>query len=73
LADMSLARQQILHRRVGEALEVTQRERLPELGGVLALHFRSAGEWLRAARYARAAGDRALALWAPQEALEQKS
>jgi len=70
LTDMSLARQQILHRRVGEALEVTQRERWRELDGTLALHFRFAGEWAKAARYARAAGDRARAVLAPQEAIE---
>lgn len=69
LADMSLARQQILHRRVGEALEITGHERLPELSGTLALHFRMGGEWARAARYARAAGDRARAVFAAEEAI----
>ncbi len=69
LTDTSLARQQILHRRVGEALEITQRERLPELNGLLALHFRLAGEWTKAARYARAAGDRSRAVLAWQEAI----
>ncbi len=70
LSDMSLARQQILHRRVGEALEMTQRERLRELGGTLALHFRSAGEWAKSARYARSAGDRARTILAPREAID---
>ncbi len=69
LSDMSLARQQILHRRVGEALELTQRERGRELDGALAFHFRWAGEWAKAARYARAAGDRARAVLASQEAI----
>ncbi len=69
LKEMSLARQQILHRRVGEALEVTQRERLPELTGVLAEHFRAAGDWPRTVRYARAAGDHARAMLALPEAL----
>ena len=70
LSDMSLARQQILHRRVGDALEITQRERLREINGMLALHFRLAGEWTKAARYARAAGDRSRDMWAWQEAIE---
>ena len=59
LREMSLARQQILHRRAGEALEITQRERLPEIAGELACHFHACGAWDKAARYALAAGDRA--------------
>ncbi len=68
LNEMSLARQQILHRRIGEALEVTQREHLSELAGVLAEHFRAAGDWAKAARYARAAGDHARQVLALTEA-----
>jgi DNA-binding SARP family transcriptional activator len=69
LKEMSLARQQILHRRVGEALEVTQRERLPELAGALAEHFRACGDGPKAARYARIAGDHARAVLALPEAV----
>ncbi len=70
LLDMSLARQQILHRRAGEALELSLHGSMPDVLGRLALHFGAATEWAKAARFASAAGDHARAVFAPQEAIQ---
>lgn len=69
-AEMSRARRTILHRRVAETLERLVSERLPEISGRLAHHFREAANPQRAAYYAELAGDRALALAAPVEAAQ---
>ncbi len=69
-AEMSRARRTILHRRVAETLERLAGERLTEISGRLAHHFREAGNSERAAYYAELAGDRALALAAPVEAAQ---
>ncbi|HEY1389327.1 MAG TPA: AAA family ATPase [Ktedonobacterales bacterium] len=69
-AEMSRARRTILHRRVAETLERLAGERLTEISGRLAHHFREAENPERAAYYAEVAGDRALALAAPVEAAQ---
>lgn len=69
-SEMSRARRTILHRRVAETLERLASERLPEISGRLAHHFREADNPQRAAYYAEQAGDRALALAAPVEAAQ---
>lgn len=67
-AEMSRARRMILHRRVADTLERLAGERLTEIAGRLARHFREADNPQRAAYYAELAGDRALTLAAPVEA-----
>jgi DNA-binding SARP family transcriptional activator len=59
-------RHRMLHRRVGEALELLHRERLDEVAGLIASHFAEGGAHERAAIYARRAGRRAaeVAAWA---------
>ncbi len=47
------------HLRIGLALEDAYRERSPDLAGELALHFEEGGDWARAARYRRLAGETA--------------
>jgi DNA-binding SARP family transcriptional activator len=69
-AEMSRARRTILHRRVAETLERLAGERLTEISGRLAHHFREAGNPQQAADYAEQAGDRALSLAAPVEAAQ---
>jgi len=66
---MSGARRQQVHRRVGEALEVEYRDRLDEVVSRLAYHFVAAGAREKALRYSIRAGDRARKLYANEEAL----
>jgi len=60
-----------LHRRAAEAIEATFSDRLEERLGVLAHHWRHAGELERAFDYHSRAGAAAWAVVAPREALEQ--
>ena len=60
--------QRRLHRSVGEVIERLYPERMEEYAAVLALHFRAAGDHLRALGYFTQAGDSALASFANQEA-----
>ena len=59
-----------LHRRVGEALETLNRESPEEAYGLLARHFTEGDEPEKAIEYLLAAGDRARAMYADQEAIE---
>ena len=63
------ARRQELHRRIAQTLEESYAERVQVEPEVLAHHWAQAREWLRAARYAAAAGRRALDRSATPEAL----
>ena len=63
-----------LHLRVAETLEDLHGDDvawLDERAGDLAYHYAEAEHWARALKYAQRAGDRALALDAPQAAVEQ--
>jgi tetratricopeptide (TPR) repeat protein len=66
---MSGARRQQVHRRVGEALEIEYRHRLDEVVSRLAHHFTSGGDWEKALQYTIRAGDRARELYANEEAI----
>jgi predicted ATPase/DNA-binding SARP family transcriptional activator len=66
---MSGARRQQVHRRVGEALEVEYRNRLDEVVSRLAHHFTAGGDREKALRYSIRAGDRARELYANEEAI----
>jgi DNA-binding SARP family transcriptional activator len=66
---MSGARRQQVHRRVGEALEVEYRDRLDEVVSRLAHHFTAGGDREKALRYSIRAGDRARELYANEEAI----
>jgi predicted ATPase len=59
-------RHRLLHRRVAEAMEQLDSDRLDEVAGLLASHFAEGGAPERAAQYAFRAGQRAarLAAWA---------
>jgi len=63
-------RKQSLHKRVGEALERTQAQRLDEIAGELAYHFLQAGLLPPAMEYSLRAGERAWKAYAKQEALD---
>ncbi len=70
--DTSLARRRLLHRRVAEVLSGPGGRREPgSQAGLIAYHFRLAGNAEAAAVYYRAAGDAARALYANAEAIEQ--
>ncbi len=56
------SRRALLHRLVGEVLEHQYKDRLGDAAAMLAHHFESAEQWLKAADYYRTAGDRALRL-----------
>ncbi|MBM4464280.1 MAG: tetratricopeptide repeat protein [Chloroflexi bacterium] len=66
---MSGARRQQVHRRVGEALEIEYRHRLDEGVSQLAYHFVAGGDREKALRYSIKAGDRARELYANEEAI----
>ncbi|MGA9351432.1 MAG: tetratricopeptide repeat protein [Anaerolineae bacterium] len=66
---MSGARRQQVHRRVGEALEIEYRDRLDEGVSRLAHHFVAGGDREKALRYSIKAGDRARELYANEEAI----
>jgi tetratricopeptide (TPR) repeat protein len=65
-----LKRRREFHRRVGEALEDLYPSRLEGLYGLLAHHFTLAGEQDRAIHYCRLAADRAIAVYAYDEATQ---
>ncbi|HET7011162.1 MAG TPA: ABC transporter substrate-binding protein [Anaerolineales bacterium] len=62
-------RRQRLHRRVAEAMEKLEGDRLDELAPIIGRHFAEAGDWDKAADYLLRAGDQAQRLYAYQEAI----
>ncbi len=66
---MSGARRQQVHRRVGEALETEYRNRLDEVVSQLGHHFAAGGHREKALKYSIRAGDRARELYANEEAI----
>jgi len=66
---MSGARRQQVHRRVGEALEIEYGDRLGEVVSRLAYHFTAGGDRQKALQYTIRAGDRARELYANEEAI----
>jgi len=66
LAEIALGRRQRLHVRAAATLEALEGDRA---AGAIATHHRAAGERAAAARWARVAGDRALADAMPAEAV----
>ncbi len=68
-AELSGARRRFLHRRAAQALEVTHAGRLPPVAGRIAAHYLQAGDAARAASFAEMAGEHALRLAAPAEAV----
>jgi DNA-binding CsgD family transcriptional regulator len=60
-----------MHRTIAAAVEALYADELESRLSELAYHTCQAGEWARALEYARRAGERALALYAPHAALEQ--
>jgi DNA-binding SARP family transcriptional activator/predicted ATPase len=66
---LSAARRTFLHRRAAVTLETLHRKRLPQIAGTLAMHYAQADDAPRAAQYAQLAAEHALALAAPDEAV----
>ncbi|HEX8681874.1 MAG TPA: AAA family ATPase [Ardenticatenaceae bacterium] len=66
---LSGTRTAFLHRRAAEALEATHAGRLPPVAGRLAAHYAAGSQTARAAHFAQMAGDHALTLAAPAEAI----
>ncbi len=67
---LSGARRAFLHRRAAEALETTQANRLPQIAARLANQYVEANEPAQAAHYYEMAGERALAVAAPNAAVD---
>jgi class 3 adenylate cyclase/tetratricopeptide (TPR) repeat protein len=65
-----LKRRREFHQRVGEAMEELYPERLEGLYGLLAHHFKLAGERERAIKYYRHASQQAVTVFAYEEAVE---
>ena len=61
---------QALHRSIGEAIERAYTQKLDAYVTELSYHFSEAGEWTKALDYARRAGEKAQALYAPHAAIE---
>lgn len=68
-SSLSGARRSFLHRRAADAIEATHHGRVAPVAGQLALHYEQAGDAARAAHFAELAGDHALALAAPGQAV----
>jgi class 3 adenylate cyclase/tetratricopeptide (TPR) repeat protein len=68
-----LKRRRIFHRRVGEAMEMLYSERLDDLLGLLAHHFRLGGQNDKAIDYSRRAARRAVGLFAYDDAVRNLS
>ena len=64
-AGLSEKRAELLHKKVGDALESYKEKN----DGVLAYHFSKAREYEKALHYSEDAGDRAVSLFAPNEAM----
>jgi len=70
--EMSLARRRLLHRRVAEALVGRSRgqsDAQRDIAGLVAAHYKLAGQDAESAAYYKLAGDRSRALYANAEAL----
>jgi DNA-binding SARP family transcriptional activator/tetratricopeptide (TPR) repeat protein len=68
--ELSAARQRFLHRRAAEAVEALHPAELAAFAGRLTHHYSLALEPAQAAHYAELAGEQALSLAAPREALQ---
>jgi tetratricopeptide (TPR) repeat protein len=64
-----LARRRVLHRLVGTAMEALYADRLPEQYETLAYHCERAEAWDKALEYLQRSGEKALAAFAPQQAV----
>jgi predicted ATPase/DNA-binding CsgD family transcriptional regulator len=60
----------IQHRMIAETVEAVFADHLDMYLGSLAMHYQKSRQWEKALHYARVAGEKALALYAPREALE---
>ncbi len=65
-----VARRKALHRLVGDAVEVIYSERLSEQYETLAYHYEHAEAWEKAPDYLQKSGDKAMAAFAPQQAID---
>src|SRR5207247_11071992 len=64
-----VARRKALHRLVGTAVEALYSDRLGEQYETLAYHYERAEAWEKALEYLVKSGDKALAAFAPQQAV----
>jgi diguanylate cyclase (GGDEF)-like protein len=62
-------KRRVLHKKIGEILEVLHSKSLPAHAGILAHHFEKSGEYTKAIHYASLAGDRAREVYAHREAV----
>jgi DNA-binding CsgD family transcriptional regulator len=69
-AELLARERQALHRTIAEAIERVHAGALDAHVADLSYHFSEAGEWARALEYARRAGEKAQALYAPRAAVE---
>jgi predicted ATPase/DNA-binding CsgD family transcriptional regulator len=60
-----------LHRMIAEKMEEIFADNLETYQANLAMHYSKSGQWEKALEYARRAGEKALALHSPREAVEQ--
>ena len=67
---LSRGKRRMLHRKVGQALELLKKEKLSEVVYNLAYHFSQGMDYERAAQYSMKAGDKAFKSYAPNEALQ---
>ncbi len=66
---LMLSERRAMHQAIGETLERLSETRADAAAAQLAYHFYRAGVWQKAIEYSRRAGEAALALYAPREAL----
>ena len=68
-AMLMLPERKAMHQAIGETLERLAEARAGAAAAQLAYHFYRAGAWQKAMEYSHSAGEEALALYAPREAL----
>ncbi len=66
---LSAGKRRVLHKKVGEVLEIIHAKSLINYYGIISFHFQRAGEYKKAIRYATLAGERAQEVYAQKEAV----
>jgi diguanylate cyclase (GGDEF)-like protein len=66
---LGAGKRRVLHKKVGEVLEIIHAKSLVNYYGVISYHFQRAGEYKKAIRYATLAGERAQEVYAQEEAV----
>jgi DNA-binding CsgD family transcriptional regulator len=70
-SELLIRERRTLHQRVGDTLERLYADALESSVPDLAYHYHAAGDWGKSLEYSRRAGEKAVAMYAPREAIQQ--